>query len=53
LITIEELDDVCKVHGIREDNVSIVVEKSEGEEEDKVHGSNVPSSPNRLPATEH
>lgn len=52
-VTIKELDDVCKVHVIFQDNVSIRLHERQSDEEHKVFRGCVLGRPDGFPQREH
>ena len=52
-ITVEEADDVGKVHLVVDDDLAVVLDQREGDEEDKVGGAYAARRPDRLPDAEH
>ena len=52
-ITIEELDDVCEVHVVLQNDVSVDLHQREGDEQPKMAGGDVLGSPDGLPHREH
>lgn len=52
-LTVEELDDIGKVHAVGQDDVSVGLEQGEGEEQHHVRGADVARGPYHLPGREH
>lgn len=53
VFTIEELNDVCEVHVVLQDDVPVHLHQRQGDEEDKVTRGDVLGCPDGFPDCEH
>lgn len=53
LLTVEELDDVCEVHVVLQDDVPVDFHQRQGNEEDKVTGRDALGCPDGFPDGKH
>lgn len=53
LVTVEELDDVCEVHVVLQDDVPVDFHQCQGDEEDKVTGRDALGCPDGFPDGKH
>ena len=52
-LTVKELDDICEVHVIIDDDLSVILDERESDEENEVRRADVLSNPDALPHQKH